>query len=74
MDEQTFEDGKKEGIAIALRTVLDIIERYKDKESDDLQEDLKNDIIKAFDKILEKTRLVFRQTNLPNHYSSPTSH
>ena len=54
MDEQTFEDGKKEGIAIALRTVLDIIERYKDKESDDLQEDLKNDIIKAFDKILEK--------------------
>jgi len=52
--EKTFEDGKKEGIGIARKTVLDIIGEYKDKESDYLQEDLKNEINTALDKILEE--------------------
>ena len=47
---KTFEDG----VNIARKTVLGIVEKYKDKESDDLQEDLKNEINKALDKILEE--------------------
>ncbi|MBU0777573.1 hypothetical protein KKF82_04885 [Patescibacteria group bacterium] len=50
--EKTF----KEGIELARKTVLDIIEKYKDKESDYLQEDLKNEVNQALDKILEKSK------------------
>ncbi len=42
----------KKGVSITQKTVLDIIEKYKDKESDDLQEDLKNEINQALDKIV----------------------
>lgn len=52
MTKKTFEDG----IELARKTVLDIIGKYKDKESDDLQEDLKNEVNKALDKILEKSK------------------
>ncbi len=41
----------KKGVNIARKTVLDIIEQYDEKPSDDLQEDLKNEINKALDKI-----------------------
>jgi len=50
--EKTFKDG----IELARKTVLDIIEKYKDKESDYLQEDLKNEVNQALDKILEKSK------------------
>lgn len=51
MKNKTFEDG----VNIARKTVLGIIEKYKDKESDDLQEDLKNEVNQALDKILEES-------------------
>jgi len=52
MTKKTFEDG----IELARKTVLDIIEQYNEKPSDDLQEDLKNEINKALDKILEESK------------------
>ena len=52
MTKKTFE----EGVNIARKTVLDIIEQYNEKPSDDLQEDLKNEINKALDKILEESK------------------
>ena len=41
----------KKGVNTARKTVFDILEKYKDKESDNLQEDLKNEINQALDKI-----------------------
>lgn len=41
----------EKGVNIARKTVLDIIEQYDEKPSDDLQEDLKNEINQALDKI-----------------------
>lgn len=48
--EKTFEDG----VNIARKIVLDILKKYKEKPSDDLQEDLKNEVNQALDKILGK--------------------
>ena len=52
MTKKTFEDG----VNIARKTVLDILKKSKDKESDYLQGDLKNEINKALDKILEESK------------------
>lgn len=49
--EKTFEDGVN---ATTRKTILDIIENYKEKPSNDLQKDLKNEVNKVLDKILEE--------------------
>jgi len=42
------------GIELARKIILDIIEKYKDKESDNLQEDIKKEVNQALDKILQE--------------------
>ncbi|GAH26262.1 unnamed protein product [marine sediment metagenome] len=48
MTTKTFKDG----VELACRTVLAVIDTYYEKPSDDLQKDLKSDIKCALDKIL----------------------
>jgi len=44
----------KDGVNSARKAILDIIENYKEKPSNDLQKDLKNEVNKVLDKILEE--------------------